>query len=160
MRRVGDKNITPTTTATTTRAMTKPVLLMNQFVLTPGVGRPLDILLLLSGCLSLRPVSFATQLIPTLQEFFRQYANESWNLIMMDFIDSIPGLVSFLISLNFVAELVIVKATIGVAIGDNGGTDGPLHNNRDVTNIISKFIYRNKVLFLTNVEDGSGLVGQ
>ena len=123
----------------------EPQILVNQFVLTPGVGGPGDIFMLLLGFLSLRPVSFAVKLIPGMEEFFRAHAHEPWNLVMMDFIDLVPGLVTFLISLNFVAELRIVKATIFDSNAPRGSVD------TDVTDAVAKFVYRNKVLFLSSV---------
>jgi hypothetical protein len=112
-------------------------ILVNQFVLTPGVGGAADIIQLLVGMVSLRPVSFAYRLIPAMEEFLRSNATEPWNIIMADFVDLFPGLLSFLISLNFVATLEITKATID--------------STEDVTAKIQHFIKRNKVLFLTNV---------
>jgi hypothetical protein len=91
------------------------------------------------GLVSLRPASFAMTLIPPMEEFFRQHANEPWNIVVMDFIDLVPGLLSFLISLNFGAELEIVKATVNNEQGV------------DVTEMVSKFVYRTRVLFLSDV---------
>jgi hypothetical protein len=120
-------------------------ILANQFVLTPGVGGPADIVQLLIGMASLRPVSFAYRLIPAMEEFLRSNATEPWNIIMTDFVDLFPGLLSFLISLNFVATLEITKATID--------------STEDVTAKIQPFIKRKKVLFLTNVRKDLELGG-
>jgi len=118
-------------------------ILLNQFVLTPGVGGAGDIIQLLIGMASLRPVSFAYRLIPAMEEFLRSNANEPWNIVMTDFIDLFPGLISFLVSLNFVATLEITKATVD--------------STEDVTDKIQPFIKRNKVLFLTNVRKDLGV---
>lgn len=119
-------------------------LLVNQFVLTPGVGGAKDILNLLVGMSSLRPVSFASRLAQPMDEFLRANATESWNVIMMDYVDLVPGLISFLIGLNFVGSLEIIKATI---VGED----------LDVTDKIQSFVQRAKVLYLTNVATDLGL---
>ena len=121
------------------RAEDSTKILTNQFVLTPGISGAADIPRLLLGLVSLRPASFAMTLIPPMEEFFRQQANEPWNIVVMDFIDLVPGLLSFLISLNFGAELEIVKATVNNEQGV------------DVTEMVSKFVYRTRVLFLSDV---------
>jgi hypothetical protein len=112
-------------------------ILVNQFLLTPGVGGPTDVFQLLFGLISLRPISFAQRLIPSMEEFFRNHAEMTWHVLMMDFIDLVPGLLSFIMSLNFPSQLHIVRATI--------------NTTNDVTEQMTKFVYRNKVLFLTNV---------
>lgn len=73
--------------------------LNNQFVLTPGVGSPSDIIQLLMGQGSLSPVSLASNLYrkDVLNEFFREHADEPFNFTSMDFCDLSPALVSFLI---------------------------------------------------------------
>ena len=131
----------------------KAMILVNQFIMTPGVGGPADIFKLLFGLSSLRPISFAVELIPKMEEFFRTHAHEPWNLVMLDFIDLVPCLITFLISLNFVANLEIVKATViqYASSGSGGGGNHDGSNETNVTDVVSKFVYRGKVLFLSNV---------
>ena len=117
--------------------------LNNQFVLSPGVGGAKDVLDLLIGSLSLRPVSFACKLYQkdTLDDFMREHAEEPWNIIMLDYIDLIPALVSFLIGLNFPTPLKVTKAAVHRGIGDS----------IDVTDKIQSYIKRGKVLYLTDI---------
>jgi hypothetical protein len=126
------------------------VVLTNQFVLTPGVGGAPDIVNLLIGKVSLRPVSFATKLYrkDALDNFLREHAEEEWNIIMLDYCDLAPALVSFLIGLNFATPLTIVKAAVHAGMGDN---------SIDVTDKIQSFVKRAKVLYLTDIQHDLGL---
>lgn len=119
-------------------------LLNNQIVLTPGVGGPMDIVNLLVGGNSLRPVSFAASLYKNdiLDVYFRDNADEPWNMVMLDYIDLTPALVCFLISLNFPSGLTILKAAM------NGGSGG----SKDVTEKVQSFVKRGRVLYLTNIQ--------
>jgi hypothetical protein len=123
--------------------------LNNQFVLTPGVGGAKDVLDLLVGQLSLRPVSFASRLYQkdTLDDFLREHAEEPWNIIMLDYCDLIPALVSFLISLNFPSPVTVSKAAVNSGVGES----------IDVTDKIQSYIKRGKVLYLTDIQNDFGL---
>lgn len=120
------------------------VFLNNQFILTPGVGGVKDALDLLVGQLSLRPVSFASKLYQKdmLDDFLREHAEKPWNIIMLDYCDLVPALVSFMIGLNFPEKLVVTKAAVHAGIGDS----------IDVTDKIRKYIKRGKVLYLTDIQ--------
>jgi hypothetical protein len=117
-------------------------LLVNQFVLTPGVGGLHDVAQLLVGMASLRPVSLVNQLVNPMNDFVRQHGSEPWNIVLMDFVDLVPAFIAFLISLNFGAKLQIVKADIGI---------------NDVTIAIQQYIVRGKVLYLTHVAKDLGV---
>ena len=121
------------------------LFLNNQFLLTPGVGGVGDVVSLLVGQSSLRPVSFANQLYQKdkLDDFMRQHADKPWNMIMLDFVDLAPALVSFLIGLNFPSKLEILTA----AASPGGGAA----KSTNVTAKIRKFVKRDKVLYLTNI---------
>ena len=78
-------------------------LLNNQIILTPGVGGAFDVIKLLLGGNSLRPVSFAAALYKSevLDVFFRDHADEPWNMVMFDYIDLTPALICFLRTFKF-----------------------------------------------------------
>jgi hypothetical protein len=126
-------------------SQTDSKMLNNQIVLTPGVGGAMDIVNLLIGGNSLRPVSFAASLYKSevLDVYFRDNADEPWNMVMLDYIDLTPALVCFLISLNFPATLTVLKAA---AAASGGGA------SKDVTEKIQGFIKRGRVLYLTNIQ--------
>lgn len=126
-----------------TQGTNRRVFLTNQFVLTPGVGGAQDILSLLVGQVSLRPVSFAIKLYrkDVLDDFMREHAEEKWNIVMLDYCDLVPALVSFLIGLNFKSKISIQKAAVHAGSGES----------IDVTDKIQSFIKRQKVLYLTNI---------
>jgi hypothetical protein len=125
-------------------ATNKSVILNNQFVLTPGVGGAMDVVKLLVGLASLRPVSFAANLYQrdVMDDFLREHADEAWNIVMMDFLDLAPALVSFMISLNFFAKMELSKLV---------ATEGGAGTSLDVTERAKRFVCREKVLYLTNV---------
>lgn len=134
------------------------LLLQNQLILTPGAGSPFDIVQLLVGQLSLRPVSFALQLYQgnRLEDYFRQHSDQPWNMIMLDFIDLVPGLVAFLISLNYQPAAGPAVATrpeqhhlqIRLAAAHDGKQGS---KSQDVTAKMQALIHRDCVLYVTDV---------
>jgi hypothetical protein len=122
----------------------RDTFLNNQFVLTPGVGGVNDVLNLLVGKLSLRPVSFASKLYQQdqLDDFLRKQSDQPWNIIMLDYIDLAPALISFLISLNFSKKLTVTKAAVHAGMGES----------IDVTSLAQSFVKRGKVLYLTDIK--------
>lgn len=117
-------------------------LLANQMVMTPGFGGLGDVLGAIVGNVSLRPVSFASQLIPCLSNYFREHSDEPWNIIVLDFCDLVPALVSFWIGLNFLDTLQIVQASC---------------SNIDVTKLTQKYVCSKKVLYLSNIVEDLNL---
>ena len=117
-------------------------LLSNQFVATPGVsGGAKDVVGLLTGANSLRPVSHACRLYApnSLDRFLCQNADESWNIVALDFVDLCPEITDFLISLNWkhVATTKILCAATRL--------DG---QNVDVTDKIQGLLKRNSVVYM------------
>ena len=134
-------------------------LLNNQIVMTPGVGGALDVVKLLLGGNSLRPVSFAASLYKSevLDVYFRDHAEEPWNMVMLDYIDLAPALVCFLISLNFPPTLKILKAAATVHLDTETATDDELQRaaqggSIDVTDTVQSFVKRGRVLYLTDIQ--------
>jgi hypothetical protein len=132
-------------------------LLSNQFVCTPGVsGGISDIIGLFTGKNSLRPVSYACRLYGPnmLDTFFCTHADQSWNIIALDFMDLCPEITDFLITLNW--KYVTTMKVLLAAVNVNG-------TNTDVTSKIQSFLYRSTVLFLTdpisNILDTQGSEG-
>jgi len=149
----------------------KNMLLNNQFVLTPGVGGFKDIVKLLLGRLSLRPVRLVNGLyktqrsyhhhkqqqdqqqqqqehegvggIPLLHGFFAQHSTEHWNLVSLDFIDLTPTIISLLIGLNF-SPLEIMHAIVEF---DEKTTE----EETVVTSKVQSYVLRGKCLFLNNI---------
>ena len=120
-------------------------LLNNQIVLTPGVGGATDVVKLLIGGNSLRPVSFAASIYKSdvLDVYFRDNADEPWNMVMLDYIDLTPALVCFFISLNFPSSLTILKAA--ATVGDDA-------SSKDVTEKVQSHVKRGRALYLVNVQ--------
>ena len=120
------------------------IFLNNSFVLTPGVSGVVDILNILIGRRSLRPVSFAMALYEEgkLANFLRETACLGWNFVTFDFIDLSPCLISFLIGLNSPVKLQILKAVVKT----------PGSSSSDVTDKIQGFLKRECTLYLTNVQ--------
>jgi hypothetical protein len=148
----------------------KSRLLQNQVVLTPGAGSPTDVLRLLVGQLSLRPVSLALRLyqVHRCEDFFRQYAQQQWNMITLDFIDLVPGLVAFLINLNYHPPLMDAKRTaasaapsantpIQLQISLAAVHDGTQGSSTNVTDKVRALIQRDCVLYVTDVARDLGL---
>lgn len=129
-------------------ANNKSLMLNNQFVLTPGVGGIMDVIQLLVGYASLRPVTFAMKLYQqdALDAFLRDHADEAWNIVMLDFFDLAPALVSFLISLNFRATMKVLTAVATTTEGGAGNTTAV-----DVTEMAQRLVCRQRVLYLTNI---------
>lgn len=134
-------------------------MLNNQIVMTPGVGSPLDVAMLLLGGNSIRPVSYAAALYKSdiLDEYFRENCDEPWNMVMLDYIDLTPALVCFLISLNFPPSLTIMKAAVTLHLDHDTATDEEIQlaaqeGSWDVTNRIQKFLKRGRALYLTDVQ--------
>jgi len=129
-------------------------MLTNQIILTPGVGGVLDVVKLLLGGNSLRPVSFATALYKSevLDLYFRDHAEEPWNLIMLDYIDLTPALVCFLISLNFPPTLQILKADVIVVDANDNETTNE-KSEVDITDLVKSHVKRNRVLYLTDIQN-------
>ena len=119
------------------------------YVFTPGVGGPTDILHMLVGLKSLRPVSFARILYKydVLDDHLRAKADEPFNLVTFDFIDLAPALVCFLIGLNFPSKLEIMEAKVA-----GGGQDSV-----DVTEKVKTYIKRANCLYLTNIQQDLAL---
>jgi hypothetical protein len=113
-----------------------------QFLLTPGVGGASDVVQALIGQNSLRPVSQACRLYQpkVLDTFLRDHATESWNWILLDFIDLCPATVHFILALNVPIQLEIFVA----AVKSNGHV-------QDVTTRIKTFVQRGRVLFSPNL---------
>lgn len=130
-------------------ATKRNLFLNNSFVLTPGVNGAGDILNLLVGSASLRPVSFARALFKrdVLDNHLREKADEDWNMVTFDFIDLCPALISFLIGLNFPVKLEILRA----AAKPYGGAAV------DVTDRVQSFVKRDRALFLLDIQDDLGL---
>jgi hypothetical protein len=117
-------------------------LLSNQFVATPGVsGGAKDVVGVLTGANSLRPVSHACRLYApnSLDRFLCQNADEAWNIVALDFVDLCPEITDFLISLNWkhaVTMNVLFAAT---------RLDG---KNVDVTTKVQALLKRNAVVYV------------
>lgn len=122
----------------------------SQLILTPGVGGMSDVVQALAGSNPLRPISLSQRLYKdqVLNKYLRSNASEPWNLFMFDFVDCCPWTVRFLTALNFPVRLNIQLAVYG-------------HEKSlmDVTTQVEKYVCRDRVLFLTNVLEDCGLVG-
>lgn len=134
-------------------------ILNNQIIMTPGVGGAMDVVKLLFGGNSLRPVSFAASLYKSevLDVYFRDHAEEPWNMVMLDYIDLTPALVCFLISLNFPPTLKILKAAATVHMDTATATDEEVlrsaqEGSLDVTDIVQGYVKRGRVLYLTDIQ--------
>lgn len=139
-------------------------ILNSQLILTPGVGGAWDAIKLLLGGNSLRPVSFAAALYRSevLDVFFRDHADEAWNMVMLDYIDLTPALVCFLISLNFPSGLEILKAAAIAHLDTDTATDEEIQlaaqaGSIDVTDKVASFVKRGCVLYLTDIQKDLGL---
>lgn len=125
-------------------------LLSNQFVATPGVSGAPDIVRLVCGMNSLRPVSYACHLYEpgALDRFFFQNADKDWNIVAMDFVDLCPEITDFLISLNWkhIQHMKILLAAVYV--------DGKDH---DVTDKVQSFLCREAIVFLVDPEVDLGM---
>jgi len=89
--------------------------LNSQFVMTPQPpGGVCDVLALLVGAKSLRPVSLARELYgkDVLEAFVRDHAEDRWNIVLLDFLDLCPQLIRFLIGLNSPKHLKIEQAFV------------------------------------------------
>lgn len=115
-------------------------VMCNQFFATPGVEGLADILGLLHGGNSLRPVSHACQLYEpgVLDQFLQEHADLPWNIVSLDFIELCPDIVDCLVSLNFRGAL-----QIHLAVLERPG--GP---HRDVTQVVRASLCRQSFLFL------------
>lgn len=118
-----------------------------QVFCTPDVSGVSDVLNLLAGRNSLRPVSHACKIYENgkLDRFFRENADQPWNIMSLDFIELCPDILDFLISLNF------NDIKINLAVARLDGVDA------DVTSTIQKFVARNKVLFLVDPQEDMGI---
>ena len=122
------------------------VFVNSQFVMTPqppsGVG---DVLGLLIGAKSLRPVSLARELYrkDLLEVFIRNNAEKRWNIVMLDFVDLCPQLVKFLIGLNSTKQLKIKEASVA---------SKDCSTNLDVTETINDLKRRNNCVYILDFE--------
>jgi hypothetical protein len=117
-------------------------LLSNQFVATPGVsGGAKDVVGVLTGANSLRPVSHACRLYApnSLDRFLCQNADESWNIIALDFVDLCPEITDYLISLNW-RHVVNTKILFAATYLDGISVD--------VTDKIQALLKRSAVVYL------------
>jgi hypothetical protein len=121
-----------------TNSRNHETLLNNQFVLTPGFGGAAEAVPTLVGQNSLQPLVLAASLYKpcVLDSFFRTNADKQWNLIMLDYIDRCPIIMSYLIALNFPRKLTVHRALVG---------------SSDVTAKARPHVGRDRVLLLTNV---------
>jgi hypothetical protein len=120
--------------------------LNNQFILTPGVGSALDVLNALIGQNSLQPASWAHRLYKDgqLATYFRNHADEPWNIFILDFIELCPTVVHFAVGLNFPSDLTVLLAAVR---NNSDACDGSI----DVTEKLIPFVQRDRVLLLTNI---------
>lgn len=121
----------------------------SSFVFTPGVDGASDVMHMLVGLKSLRPVSFARILykFDVLDDHLRARADDPLNIVTFDFIDLCPVLVCFLIGLNFPAKLDVLEAS----------AQQPDGNSTDCTDKVKKYIKRGNCLYLTNIQKDLGL---
>jgi Phosphatidylinositol-specific phospholipase C, X domain len=112
--------------------------LNNQFVLTPGFGGVSEAVPTLMGQNSLQPLVLAASLYRpcVLDNYFRANADKQWNLIMLDYVDRCPVVITYLIALNFPRKLTIHRALVGT---------------KDVTGKARTHVGRQRVLLLTDV---------
>ena len=129
-------------------------ILNNQVVMTPGVGGVLDVIKLIMGGNSLRPVSYAASIYKSevLDVYFRTHAEEPWNMVMLDYIDLTPALVCFLISLNFPPTLKILKAAATIHFDDEDLQKPAQEGSIDVTDVVQSYVKRGRVLYLTDIQ--------
>lgn len=123
----------------------------SQFVMTPQPpGGFVDVVGLLLGIKSLRPVSLARELYQKdiLETYLRDNAENSWNIILLDFVDQCPQLVRFLIGLNSPKQLKIKDASVASKDGSN---------SLDVTETISQMKKRNNCVYLLDFKDDLGV---
>jgi hypothetical protein len=120
--------------------------LINQFILTPGVGSPSDVLNALIGKNSLQPISWARRLYKDgqLAAYLRKHVDEPWNMFMLDFIELCPEVVHFAVGLNFPFDLTILVAAAWNSSDDFVGSI-------DVSEKLLPFVKRDRVLLLTNI---------
>lgn len=127
----------------------RKTLLNSQFILTPGVGGPSDILAALTGQNSLQPIRMASLLYKpnVLDRFLREHADEKWNILMLDCIDRCPLVVEYALALNFGTKLQIKCAAVAF----------PGTKSLNVTEKARTCVGRDRVLLLTNVQADLGL---
>jgi hypothetical protein len=121
-----------------TNSRSRDTWLNNQFVLTPGFGGPAEAVPTLLGQNSLQPLVLAASLYRpcVLDNFFRANADRQWNIIMLDYIDRCPLVMTYLIALNFPRKLTVHRAVVG---------------SKDVTAKARSHVGRGRVLLLTSV---------
>eukprot|EP00538_Stauroneis_constricta_P002327 CAMPEP_0119547272 /NCGR_PEP_ID=MMETSP1352-20130426/1418_1 /TAXON_ID=265584 /ORGANISM="Stauroneis constricta, Strain CCMP1120" /LENGTH=484 /DNA_ID=CAMNT_0007592135 /DNA_START=201 /DNA_END=1655 /DNA_ORIENTATION=- len=132
----------------------KGKFLNNQLCLTPGVAGAKDIANLVLGWGSLQPARMVGSMYnppqkfstPLLHTFFQKNADENWNIVMLDYIDLCPALMSLLVGFNF-SPFEIVLATVQY------GNPNFYRPSMSVTSKVQSHVLRNKVLFLNVGKD-------
>jgi hypothetical protein len=118
--------------------------LNSQFILTPAVGGPPDVISAILGRITLQPIAMTGDLYRNciIDKFIRTNVDKKWNIVMLDCIDRCPFAVHYLICLNVTTELKVL-----FAVCQGGGSQQAV----DVTSKVQSFVGRNRVLYLTHL---------